>query len=78
MTKLITGVAAVLVALSTAGTAGADPTPPPSPGYQIPGPNGPQFPGAETYPSRCLSAMLSCGFRYDAGTGTWNAPQPSE
>jgi hypothetical protein len=42
MTKLIIGLsAAVLVALFTAGTGAADPTPPPTPGYQIAGPSGP-------------------------------------
>ena len=61
-------------ALATAGTAGADPTSPPSLGYQIPGPAGPEFPGAQIYPPRCLRAMLACGFEYDPSTGTWNAP----
>jgi hypothetical protein len=51
--------------------AGADPTPPPSPGYRILTPDGPRFPGNQIYPPRCLEAMLSCGFRYDPGTGTW-------
>ena len=41
MTKLIAGVAAVLVALSTAGTAGADPTQQPAPPYVIQTPAGP-------------------------------------
>ena len=67
--------AAVLAAAAVVGmvapTAAADPTPTPSPGYQIPGPNGPEFPGAQAYPPRCLHAMLACGFRYDPGTGTW-------
>jgi hypothetical protein len=62
-------VAAMVVA--AAGTAGADPTPPPTPGYQIPGPDGPQFPGAQVYPAWCARNMLACGFRYDPGTGTW-------
>jgi len=51
--------------------AGADPTQPPSPNYQIPTPNGPAFPGVQTYPPQCLRNMLACGFRYDPGTGTW-------
>ena len=65
--------AAALAAMAVAapGTAGADPTPSPSPGYQIAGPSGPQFPGTQVYPPRCLEAMLSCGFKYDPGTGTW-------
>ena len=53
MTKLITGVAAVLVALSTAGTAGADPTPEPSPGYVIQGPGGPTVGGLPSLPPIC-------------------------
>jgi hypothetical protein len=53
------------------GTAAADPTPQPTPGYQIAGPSGPQFPGTQVYPPRCLDAMLACGFRYHPDTGTW-------
>ena len=68
--------AAVLAAAAVVGmvapTAAADPTPTPSPGYQIPGPNWPEFPGAQAYPPRCLHAMLACGFRYDPDTGTWS------
>jgi hypothetical protein len=67
-------VAAMVVA--SAGTAGADPTPPPTPGYQIPGPSGPEFPGAQVYPPRCLRQMLACGFRYAPDTGTWNSSDP--
>jgi hypothetical protein len=62
-------VAAIVVTLSP--PAGADPTPGPSPGYQIPGPDGPQFPGVQTYQPSCLRNMLACGFRYDPATGTW-------
>jgi hypothetical protein len=61
-------------AVVMAGTAGADPTPAPSPGYQIPGADGPTFPGTQTYPPQCARNMLACGFRYDPGSGTWNAP----
>jgi hypothetical protein len=66
--------AAVAAMVVTAGPAGADPTPPPTPGYQIPGPEGPEFPGAQVYPPQCARNMLACGFRYDPSTGTWNAP----
>ena len=73
MTKA--AVAAFTVAVGAlmiaAPTASADPTPAPSPGYQTAGPSGPQFPGVQTYPPRCLAAMLACGFRYDPATGTW-------
>ena len=65
-------VAAMVVAAP--GTAGADPTPAPTPGYQIPSESGPQLPGAQVYPPQCLRNMLACGFRYDPATGTWNAP----
>jgi hypothetical protein len=64
-------------AVLSAPTAGADPTPPPSPGYQIPGPSGPEFPGAQTYPPQCLRNMRACGFEYNPDTGAWAAP-PTE
>ena len=32
---------------------GRPPTPPPSPGYQIAGPDGPEFPGLQVYPRVC-------------------------
>lgn len=62
---------AMAAMVATAGAAGADPTPQPTPGYQIAGPGGPEFPGTQVYPPRCLAAMLSCGFRYHPDTGTW-------
>ena len=76
MSETIT--AAVLAAAAVAamvvvapGTAGADPTPTPGPQYQIPTPNGPAFPGVQTYQPICLTAPLACGLRYDPATGTW-------
>ena len=75
MTRLMATLAALVTAsVASAGVAGADPTPPPSPGYQIPTPSGPEFPGAQVYPPRCLRAMRACGFEYDPNTGAWNAP----
>jgi hypothetical protein len=71
---VLAAVALAIAAMAAVGTAGADPTPPPTPGYQIPGPAGPEFPGAQVYPPWCLRNMLACGFRYDPGSGTW---QPS-
>ncbi|MGO9102385.1 MAG: hypothetical protein ACLP9Y_24225 [Mycobacterium sp.] len=62
---------AVGVVIAAPAIAGADPTPPPTPGYQIAGPSGPQFPGAQVYPPQCLRNLLACGFRYDPATGTW-------
>lgn len=68
---LAAGAVAAMVVVA-AGTATADPTPPPpSPGYQIPGPDGPTFPGTQVYPPWCARNMLACGFRYDPATGTW-------
>ena len=69
MRLLALGVAVIATMVAAAGTAHADPTPPP--GYQIPGPSGPQFPGVQTYPPQCLRNMLACGFRYEPGSGTW-------
>jgi hypothetical protein len=67
--------AAVLAAAAVVGivapTAVADPTPAPTPGYQIPTPNGPAFPGVQTYQPICLTSPLACGLRYDPGSGTW-------
>jgi hypothetical protein len=66
-------VAAVVAAMmaTAAGTAHADQTPSPSPGYQIPGPDGPVLPGLQNYPPACLDYPPACGFRYNPGTGTW-------
>jgi hypothetical protein len=70
---------AAMVVAAAAVPAGADPTPPPSPGYQILTPGGgSQFPGVQTYQPACLRNMRACGFEYDPATGTWNAPPPSE
>jgi hypothetical protein len=71
MKQLICAAVLAASAVVIAGTANADPTPAPSPGYQIAGPSGPQFPGTQVYPPRCLEAMLACGFRYHPDTGTW-------
>jgi hypothetical protein len=72
MTRLVAAlVALVTAAVAAAGVAGADPGTQPTPGYQIPGPSGPEFPGAQTYPPQCLRNMLACGFKYDPATGTW-------
>jgi hypothetical protein len=60
---VLAAVAVAAMVVAAPGTAGADPTPAPTPGYQIPTPSGPVLPGAEVYPPRCLAAMLSCGFR---------------
>jgi len=74
MTKLITGVAAVLFALSTAGTAGADPTPEPSPGYVIQGPGGPTVGGLRSLPPICSVQPRACAGNWSPDTGSWVFP----
>jgi hypothetical protein len=73
MKLLALSAAVIAMMVAAGGTAHADPTPPPSPGYQIQGPSGgPQFPGAQVYPPRCRWQPRSCGLEYDPGSGTWN------
>jgi hypothetical protein len=71
MRFLALSAAVIATMVAGAGTAGADPTAPPAPPYQILTPDGPQFPGAQIYPPRCLHAMRACGFTLDPGTMTW-------
>ena len=63
LTRLVAALAAlgVATAVTTAGTAGADPTPTPGPNYQIPTPNGPAFPGVQTYPPGVPEACWRAG-----------------
>jgi hypothetical protein len=69
---VVAAVAVAAMVVGAPGPAGADPTTPPGPGYQIPTPGGGSaFPGVQTYPPQCARNMLACGFRYDPGTGTW-------
>jgi hypothetical protein len=70
----VLAVAVAVMVVAAPGAAGADPTPSPGPGYQIAGPDGPTFPGVQTYQPACLRNMLACGFRWNPSTGTWNAP----
>jgi hypothetical protein len=52
---------AVAMVVTAPGTAGADPTPEPSPpGYQVITPGGPVFPGMQQYQPTCLVAPLAC------------------
>jgi hypothetical protein len=74
----VAAAALAVAAVAGAGTAGADPMPSPGPGYQIPGSSGPEFPGVQQYPPRCLRAMLACGFHYDPGTATWTRSDPGD
>jgi hypothetical protein len=76
MRNIVLAAAAVAAMVVGAPTAGADPTPAPSPGYQIPTPaGGSAFPGVQTYPPQCLRNMLACGFKpWNPSTGTFDAP----
>jgi hypothetical protein len=72
--NVVAAAAAVAAIVVAAGTAHADPTPEPTPGYQIPSGSGPQLPGNQTYQPACLRNMRACGFEYDPSTGAWDAP----
>lgn len=72
--KIILAAAVEVMVVAAPGSAGADPTPPPQPGYQIPGPDG-RHPGPfQTYPPVCGQYMPACGFHFDPGTQTWQPP----
>jgi hypothetical protein len=65
------GVGAMVVA---AGTAGADPTPEPSPGYVIQGPTGPTVGGLRTLPPICGAQPRACAGNWNPDTGAWDFP----
>ena len=73
--KTVLAAAAVTAMMATSGIAAADPTPAPSPGYQIAGPDGPEFPGLQVYPPVCGRYPLASGFHFDPGTWTWQPPK---
>ena len=50
MRLFVLGAMMVAAGVPFGAPASADPTPPPSPGYQIPTPAGREFPGAQVYP----------------------------
>jgi len=58
----------VALVVGAPGTAAADPEPAPGPNYQIPTPNGPVFPGVQTYQPVCLTAPFA------VGSGTTQTP----
>jgi hypothetical protein len=69
--------AAVLVGLTvwlTPGTAGADPTPEPSPGYVIQGPGGPTVGGLRSLPPICGVQPRACAGNWDPDSGAWVFP----
>lgn len=59
--------ALVAAAIATAGTAQADPYPPPV----LPGPAGGQLPGNQPLPAVCATTMIACGYHYDPDHGAW-------
>ena len=61
-------------AVVMAGTANADPTPPPSPGYVIQGRAGPTVGGLRTLPPVCAVQPLACDLRWNPNTGAFEAP----
>jgi hypothetical protein len=72
MRLLALGVLVMVVLVAPPSEVHADPTPAPSPGYQIAGPSGPVLPGVQTYAPVCLRYPPACGLEYDPGTATWN------
>jgi hypothetical protein len=74
--NILAAAAVAVMVVPAAGTASADPTSSPSPGYQVPtSGGGVVLPGTQVYPPRCFRNMLGCGLRYYPGSGTW---QPVE
>jgi hypothetical protein len=68
--------AAVLAAwaVTVAGTAGADPTPEPSPGYVIQGKGGPTVGGLRSLPPICGTVPRACAGNWNPSTGAWDFP----
>jgi hypothetical protein len=67
-------VAALAVIFLTPATAGADPTPAPSPGYQIQTPEGPTIGGLRTLPPVCAVQARACQLMWNPNTGAWQLP----
>ena len=72
--NIVLAVAAVAAMVVAPGTAGADPTPPPSPPYVIQTPAGPTVGGLRTLPPVCAAQPLACNLTWDPNTGAWEAP----
>jgi hypothetical protein len=70
---VVVAAVAVLVVGAT-GTAGADPTPEPSPGYVIQGPTGPTVGGLRSLPPICGVQPRACAGNWDPNTGAWVFP----
>jgi hypothetical protein len=56
------------------GTADADPTPEPSPGYVIQTPGGPAVGGLRSLPPICGVQPRACAGNWDSNSGTWVFP----
>jgi hypothetical protein len=73
MMKLLVLTTMFSLNIVVAGTAGADPTAPPSP-YQIAGPSGPVYGGMRTLPPICGAQPRACAGDWDPNSGTWVFP----
>jgi hypothetical protein len=71
---VLAAAAAAAMVVVAAGTAGADPTSPPSPPYVIQTPAGPTVGGLRTLPPICAVQPLACNLTWDPATGAWDAP----
>jgi hypothetical protein len=72
--NIVLAAAAVALVVGAPGTAGADPTAPPSPPYVIQTPAGPTVGGLRTLPPVCAAQPLACNLTWDPNTGAWDAP----
>jgi hypothetical protein len=72
-TLLMCAVVALVFAVPP-GTANADPTPEPSPGYVIQGSTGPTVGGLRSLPPICGVQPRACAGNWDPNTGAWVFP----
>jgi hypothetical protein len=70
--RIVLAVAAMVVAVP--GTAHADPTPEPSPGYVIQGPGGATVGGLRTLPPVCGVQPRACAGNWNPNSGAWDFP----
>jgi hypothetical protein len=74
MKLVVLGVLLVAAGVAFATPAGADPTPPPSPPYQIQTPGGPVVGGLRSLPPICGVQPRACAGNWDPNSGTWVFP----
>lgn len=72
------GVNDTVLTAPTAGTAGADPTPAPSPPYVIQTPAGPTAGGLRTLPPICAVQPRACNLNWSPDTGSWVLPSGTD